>query len=66
VFVEPDGDRWRVDVISRPGNRVVASDHYPDEGLAVARAQDFARMLEQLWWQFDVRVHRRFKGRSDL
>ncbi|HEV2033392.1 MAG TPA: hypothetical protein VGU71_04215 [Candidatus Dormibacteraeota bacterium] len=61
VYVEPDGEGWRVDVIARPTNELLGSDHYPDEDLAAARASDFANLLEQHWFQFGMVVHRQFR-----
>ena len=65
VFVETDGDGWRVDVIARPTNELLGSDHFPDLDLAAARATDFARLIEQHWFQFGVLVHRQLRRPKD-
>jgi len=66
IFLEPDGGGWRVDVIARPTNELLGSDHYPDEDLAAARAADFANLIHKHWFQFGIRVHQRFKRKASL
>lgn len=58
VFLDPDGDEWRLTIVAMPNNRVLTKDVFPDEGLAASRANDFQHLMHTHWPS--VRVHRMY------
>ena len=40
-------NKWCVTVYQLPGRAIVVQDFYPERGKALARAQDFIRLLNQ-------------------
>ena len=59
VFLDPDGDQWRLTLVAMPVNRILTNDLFPDEELAVSRAGDFEHLMHNHWPS--VRVHRRYR-----
>ncbi len=62
VFLDPEGDDWRLTILARPVNRTLTRDLFPDEELAVSRALDFTNLMRKHWP--DVRIHRRYQSRE--
>ena len=60
VFLDPDGDDWRLTIVAMPMRRTLTNDLFPDEWLAVARASDFTNLMRQHWP--DVRIHRHYQS----
>lgn len=58
VFLDPEGDQWRLTIVAMPVNRILTRDVFPDEELATSRANDFQHLMRNHWPS--VRVHRKF------
>jgi hypothetical protein len=58
ITVEPDGVEWRLTIVALPDNRVITQDLYPDEALALGRANDFAHLIREHWPE--VRIQRQY------
>jgi len=59
VFLDPQGDQWRLTIIAMPKNTILTKDVFPDVWLADARAQDFQRLMHKHWPS--VRVHPKYQ-----
>lgn len=62
VFLDPEGDDWRLNIVARPVNRTLTRDLFPDEELAVSRAFDFTNLMRKHWP--GVRIHRRYQSQE--
>jgi hypothetical protein len=62
VFVDPDGDEWRLTIVAMPMQRIITKDVFPEDWLAVSRANDFTNLMRKHWP--DVRIHRYIQSRT--